>query len=406
MVDHNRIRSSDEPIFIASSDGHVGIETKGYGAYLEDQYQPAFAEFLATHKYRWTPERPESVFKPALRGRHRAAPGLEELVQAVLRDPHHRVRALDGDGVAVEVLFPDDQNLNTPPWLAGIAPHGLDARYPDELRLAGARAYNRWLAEFCSAAPERLLGVTALGSLADVDSAVAEVRRAAASGLTAGIVLPCDYYLPLYHHERYDDLWRVCEELDLVVVVHTGDGGPSWYGEGQRASAVYMAEVFFYSHRPLWCLIFGGVFDRFPRLKVAFTEQGCGWVPETLRMLDGIASSAFFRWTDEEPLAMRPSEYFAKHCFVGHSTMTRSDVEQFDVEPIPNVMWGTDFPHFESTWPDTRPRLRELLKDMPEGWARALLGGEFARAYGVDLAAMRPLVERIGPRPSEFPLSV
>jgi predicted TIM-barrel fold metal-dependent hydrolase len=149
----------------------------------------------------------------------------------------------------------------------------------------------------------------------------------------------------------------------------------------------------------------GGVFDRFPGLKVAFTEQGSAWVPQTLRMLDGMASNEFFRWTDEEPLAMLPSEYFQQHCFVGNSTMTRSDIEQMTTEPIANVMWGADFPHFESTWPDTRPRLRELLEDVPEQRARALLGGDFARAYGVDPVGMRSLVERIGPRPSEFALT-
>jgi predicted TIM-barrel fold metal-dependent hydrolase len=230
------------------------------------------------------------------------------------------------------------------------------------------------------------------------------VHRAADSGLLTGIVLPCDYYLPLYHHPRYEKLWATCEELGLVVTVHSGDGGPSWYGEGTRAGAVYMAEVFFYSHRPLWCLIFGGVFDRHPRLKVAFTEQGSSWVPGTLSLLEGIADSDYFRWTDEDPLPLRPTEYFERHCFVGNSTMTRADIAQIGDQAIANVIWGADFPHFEGMWPHTRRRLRDLVGGVPEARARGLLGADLARAYDVDLDALRDLVDRIGPRPSDLAL--
>jgi len=395
---------ADRPIFVGSSDGHVGIPTVDYRSYLEPQYHDAFEGFVAGHKFRWTPEYPESMFRAALRNRHRDYPRFEQYGLDVLADPVQRLVELDTDGVAVEVLFPDDQNFNTPPWLAGIAPHGLDASYAPELRLAGARAYNRWLAEFCAASPARLLGVTALGSLEDVDAAVAEVHRAAESGLRSGIVLPCDYYLPLYHHPRYEKLWATCEELGLVVTVHSGDGGPSWYGEGSRAGAVYMAEVFFYSHRPLWCLIFGGVFDRYPRLKVAFTEQGSSWVPGTLRTLEGIVDSDFFRWSEEDPLPLRPTEYFERQCFVGNSTMTRADIELMDTQSIANVMWGEDFPHFEGMWPHTRARMRDLVHGLSEPRARALLGADLARAYGVDLAALQNLVDGIGPRPRDLAL--
>jgi predicted TIM-barrel fold metal-dependent hydrolase len=404
MATHTSDQGFDARIFLASADGHVGISTQDYGDYIEREYQPAFEEFLAHHKYRWTPERPESMFRADLRQRHFDYPRFEEHGLDVLHDPVQRLVQLDADGVAVDVLFPDDQNLNTPPWLAGIAPHGLDAKYPHELRLAGARAYNRWLAEFCAHSSTRLLGITALGTLEDVDAAVAEAYRAAESGLRSGIVLPCDYYLPLYHHERYEKLWRACEEVGLVVVVHSGDGGPSWYGDGTRAGAVYMAEVFFYSRRPLWCLIFGGVFDRYPGLKVAFTEQGSAWVPGTLQLLEGIVDSDFFRWTEEDPLALRPTEYFERNCFVGNSTMTRADIDQMEAQRIANVMWGTDFPHFEGMWPHTRSRLRELVCGVPVTRARALLGGDLARAYGIDVDAMQDLVERIGPRPSDLAL--
>ena len=77
-------------------------------------------------------------------------------------------------------------------------------------------------------------------------------------------------------------------------------------------------------------------------------------------------------------MALRPTEYFERNCFVGNSTLTRADIEQMDAQPIPNVMWGTDFPHFEGMWPHTRPRLQDLVCDVPETplapcWAVTLL---------------------------------
>src|SRR6202022_3804813 len=100
MVTHTSDQGFDVPIFLASADGHVGISTKNYGAYLERDYQPAFEEFLIRHKYRWTPERPESMFRADLRQRHLDYPRFEEHGLDVLHDPVQRLVQLDADGVA------------------------------------------------------------------------------------------------------------------------------------------------------------------------------------------------------------------------------------------------------------------------------------------------------------------
>jgi predicted TIM-barrel fold metal-dependent hydrolase len=322
-----------------------------------------------------------------------------------LSDPVRRLREIDEDGVAAEVLFPDDQNADTPPWLAGIAPQALDRTYPPELRLAGARAYNRWLAGFCALAPQRLLGMITLGSLADVDAAVAEVRRAHVAGLRSGIMLPLDATLPLYHHPRYEPLWAACAELDVVVAIHASDGVPDWVGDDLRAAAVYLAEINFHAQRPLWCLIYGGVLDRYPSLRLAFTEQGSGWVAGLLARLDGSAQSTMMRWTEEEPLPLLPSEYFHRQCFVGNSLMTRAEVDARHTVGVDVLMWGSDFPHLEGCWPETRGAISELFAGMPEAEARAILGDNLACAYRVDLDALAPVVDRIGPSPAELALT-
>ena len=224
-------------------------------------------------------------------------------------------------------------------------------------------------------------------------------------GLRSGILLPLDYYLPLYHHERYEPLWDTCDELGLTVTVHAGSGGPDWYGEGKRASAIYSVEVMFYSHRPLWCFIFGGVFERHPEMKVAFTEQGSGWVPEQLAMLDYLAASDYWRWTVEEPLAMAPSEYFTRHCFVGDSLMKRPDIDRAESTGMRNLMFGSDFPHLEGMWPHTRDVLHDLFHGIPEAHVRAIAGLSLANAYRIDVDAFDELVERIGPSPEELGVS-
>jgi predicted TIM-barrel fold metal-dependent hydrolase len=306
--------------------------------------------------------------------------------------------------VVAEVLFPDDQNGNTPPWLAGIAPPALDRPSSGEHRFAGAKAHNRWLAEFCAAAPARLLGMILLGSLDDVDRAVTEVRRAHASGLRNGLMLPLDYYLPLYHHPRYDPFWATCTELDLVVTVHASDGGPSWYGDGFRAAAVYLAEINFYAQRPLWCFIFGGVFDRHPGLRVAFTEQGSSWVT-LLAKLDTMATPPMMKWTEDDRLRQPPSDYFHQHCVVGNSLMTRAEMDDRHAVGTDVLMWGSDFPHLEGAWPRTGDSMHSLFSGIPELEARPMLGQTLLRTYGADVAALTAIADRIGPVPDDLGLT-
>src|SRR5262249_52936778 len=146
---------------------------------------------------------------------------------------------------------------------------------PDQLR-EGARAYNRWLADFCSEAPERLLGVALLGGLANVEDAIETATWAKEHGLNGGLFLPINYYNnvePFWHDPRYEPLWSACEELDMPLHTHVGPGSP-YYGEDSfEAWILWSIESTFWPHRPLWFFILGGILERHPRLKLVFTEQ-------------------------------------------------------------------------------------------------------------------------------------
>src|SRR5439155_22489762 len=201
-------------------------------------------------------------------------------------DNERRIRAQESDGVVAEVVFPNTV-------LAFFPTGALVARPPRpeelELRLAGIRAHNRWLAAWCAEHGARRAGIAQL-FLNDVDEAIADVRFAHAHGLRGGVLLPAvppdvDWIKPLYAPD-FDPLWAVCEELDVVVNHHSGGGSPD-YGPYPVAGVLWIAETTFFSRRALTHLILGGVFERFPGLRFVVTEQGASWIPPLLAKLYG-----------------------------------------------------------------------------------------------------------------------
>jgi len=179
--------------------------------------------------------------------------------------PLVREREMDRDGVAVQAIFP--QVIPFKPLNEAFR----DA-FPFDVRLAGVRAYNRWLAEFCSHQPERHAGVAQILT-EDIDVAVREVRWARRAGLFGGIQLPL---LPLYantpeafyHHPRFEPLWAVCEELEMPMHSHIG-GSSLDYGAVPSGSALRTFESMnLTAHRHFWFLLYAGALERHPT---------CGW---------------------------------------------------------------------------------------------------------------------------------
>src|SRR5664280_2337110 len=202
-----------------------------------------------------------------------------------------------------------------------------------------------------------------------LDDALAEVSWAAEHvDLFGGILLPSippGSHLPGLYDPVYDPLWRLCEQVGAVVNVHAGSGLPD-YGDLEIARAVMLVELPWFSHRPLWHLIFGGVFDRFPNLKVALTEQGVAWLPRGLETLDwfygrmagGSAAEAMFFGAAAQGMSMKPSEYFARNVWVGASFLRSSESALRPGFGADRIMWGDDYPHSEGTWPFSREALR------------------------------------------------
>ncbi len=303
-------------------------------------------------------------------------------------DPAVRVRELEADGIAGEVIFPQ------------MAPFGgglLQYRTPTDPKqnLEGNRAYNRWLADLCNENPGRHAGV-ALITVEDIDVAIQDVTDAKEMGLWGGVLIPAGTGdNPYYHDPRYEPLWCACEELEMPV--HTHSGWSPDYGDGPAATAMFISEVSWYAHRPFTCFLWAGVFERHPKLKMIMTEQGCSWMLEALRMFERQYDIPFFKYFCKD-LSLRPTEYFQRQCFLGASFLHPDDCAERHRYGIDKLMWGADYPHLEGTWPNTRNALRETFDGVPEGEVRAMLGENAAEVFAFDPEALAEASRRIGPK--------
>jgi predicted TIM-barrel fold metal-dependent hydrolase len=386
-----------DKFIVISSDCHAGLPPEQYREWVEPKYRDAFDVALPI-QIEGVKEAAKKFLVADINEEWRK--GIEpELTGAWDSDVRNQV--LDADGVAGEIIFPDGiTEMNMPPFGAGIS-LPTDPPIVPELQWVGARAHNRWVAQFCQMAPERRAGLAVTPICwDDVEESVAEIRWAREHGLK-GILIPSRWgQQPAYHDPRYDPIWQVCEDLEMVVHLHSGSAPMEDYGEHTGMMGIYISEVVWWSARPLWFMIWGGVFERFPRLRLAITESTTVWVPETLELLD-------FRYEEthyaaklgdyRSHLSMKPSEYFRRNVFLGASCMPRREAEMRHRIGVANIMWGSDYPHPEGSWPYTRDQMVETFKGLPEDEVADMLGGNAARVYGLDLEKLAPIAARIGP---------
>jgi predicted TIM-barrel fold metal-dependent hydrolase len=385
---------------VISSDCHAGLPNEQYREWLDPEYREPFDQSLEARA-----AMEAELAERGLRNTEFAEEWEQENAEGLRGgwDAARRDLELDADGVVGEVIFPDADAVAggaSAPFGAGLA---ATAEVPVDLLMAGARAHNRWLAELCATSPERRAGV-ALVPIFDVDAAVAEITRARESGLRGGILIPSMWqpYEP-YHDRKYDPVWAACSDLEMPVHVHSGAADRASYGEHV---GIYVAEVRWWSTRPLWFLLWSGVFERFPTLTFVTTECGAFWAPDLLWSSDIVydrehaAKKLGAQLTSH--MSMRPSEYFDRNCFIGASNTRRRELARRYEIGVPNIMWGNDFPHPEGTWPHTKEWLRNAFHDIPVDETQQMLGGNTAACYHFDVGALRPLADRIGPTPEDL----
>jgi predicted TIM-barrel fold metal-dependent hydrolase len=394
-------------LMIISSDGHVGALMADYRPYLEERYHSDFDRFLVD----WNDRGSRNFDRPALMMRldpESVDEWSEKMVDTHridgFTDPRRRLKELDNEGIAAEVLFPD---FGLPFELYSMTlASAVGAKQRDEeYKQAGMRAFNRWVADFVSVASDRFTGMAYISWQQDPEITIAEIRQAHESGLK-GIVLPqFDLEKPLYHPD-FDRVWSCIEEIGLIVNSHSAMSSTSnraVYTPGVPHAActvrLHLPESLFYTHNILSHLIWGGVLERHPLLKVVFTEQGSGWIAPTLQSMDYSYEGSYFRTDYREVIPNKPSEYFARQCFIGSSIFSRAEIAARNSIGLDKMMLGMDFPHHEGTLIEgTAAYLQATLgaEGVVLEEARQLLGGNAAEVFAVDPEVLLPVVARIG----------
>ena len=408
---------------VISADDHAGPPLPGFRPYFDPADRGEFDRYWRRRPMASAAEAAAHGDLDALAGSLVAfmkASGAAEQAARAFADRAHRLTAglfdskvrdecLDAEGIAGEILYPDGFVENHPPFSdPPDGPfHASPRGYPFALRLAGARAYNRWLADFCAEAPERRLGAVLLPPANDVPAVVEELTRARESGLRGGALIPpLAPGLPGYQDPVYDPIWAAAADLGLPIAVHGGnakapDAEVVFGAEEPLASVFHFTECAFFDRRPLWQFIWGGVFDRHPKLRLVFSEALAHWVPQELLRLDEM----YDMWNLKalrDRLRLRPSDYWRRNCAITATFPSRAEIEMRADIGLENMLWGSDFPHPEGTWPYTRICQRHALHGVPEDEAGRLLAANATHLYDFDLAALRPIADRIGPRPADI----
>lgn len=375
---------------VISADCHGGGELHQYRDYLPSGYHEEFDAWAATYEVPF-----EDLEGPDADRNWSSS---------------RRLREMEEDGIVAEVIYPNtvppffpEVSLTNQPPPAGS--HDL------ELRWAGLQAHNRWLADFCADTPGRRAGIVQI-MLDDVDAAVDEIRWAREAGLTGGVLLPGappGSGLPPLFAPDYEPIWSVCEELGMPVNHHSGSAAPD-YGDHRESKVMFLIEVTWYAHRALWELIYSGVLERHPGMELVLTEQGTAWIPQQLQVLDyfyermrSAVGSQEYEWGHEivADLSLKPSEYWARQCHVGASFIRPAEVPLRGVVGVDRIMWGSDYPHKEASFPFSKEAIQLSFSDVEPDEVQAMLGGNAAEVYGFDLDALAPVAAEVGPRIEE-----
>ena len=377
---------------VISADGHAGADIRGYRPYLAERWREEFdgwsAAFVNPYGDRLLSERPDCNW-----------------------DSDLRTSLLETDGIVAEVIFPNTVPPFYPQTQFFVPPPPAN-RVEYERRWAGLQAHNRWLADFCSALPGRRAGVAQI-MLNDIDDAVGEIRWVARQpGLFGGILLPGvppGSGLPGLWSDVYEPIWETCASLGVPVNHHGGAGIPD-YGDDDLGRTMLHTEVGWFAHRALWHLTYAGVFERYRGLRFVITEAGAAWAVGTLRQMDATteryrmegSSANFFGGKTAGRLPRQPSEYFASNVYLGASFMHRSEAEMADEIGVSRIMWGSDFPHVEGSYPYSKEALRATFAGLGTADVRLMVSQNAADVYGFRLDDLQALADRVGPTVEEI----
>ncbi len=340
-------------IKVIDADGHVMEPNELYDQYLDSKFKPDLEELkkiAATRPSKWffgyfhqlNTGRPlgfAQIDKPLVRSGRRSE-GEQPNPRGGF-DPHARIKDMDREGIDVAVLF-------------ATVVSSFCALKTVDFELAMIRAYHRWLADYCSAYPNRLSGVAVVPMRAP-DLAASEIHRVAKEPWCVGIYLSGHMEDKLIDHPDFRPIWEACQDEDLPACFHGGTARPPYgcgtFEFGNNLFIQHSATNPFEVMRAIASIVGGGVLDMFPRLRVAMLEAGVGWLPFWMERLDEHYElmPEYVPFLHRKPSEVIRSENFFISCDPDEATLPY--VAQ--VVGSDHILYASDYPHFDGRFPNT-----------------------------------------------------
>ena len=247
-------------------------------------------------------------------------------------------------------------------------------------------AYNRWLSEFCSAYPRRLKGIAQVLVDDDMAAGIAQLEHAAKLGLCGAMIPVYPSPSETYDLPMYDPLWAAAQDLGIPLSLHVGTkrpGSVQMRTEGRiTQSAAERSVSDFWVRMSLGHMVFSGVFERFPDLRVVNVEHELSWIPFFMKRMDATYVERHTQATHRFQTDALPSDFMRQNVYHGFQE-DELGIRLRDMIGVDHIMWGSDYPHAESTFPESQRILDEIMEGVPDEERAMLVGGNCAELYGL-----------------------
>ncbi|HVB78787.1 MAG TPA: amidohydrolase family protein [Candidatus Binataceae bacterium] len=283
-------------------------------------------------------------------------------------DPEARMADQDRDGVAAEVIYPTVGML-------------LCNHKDYDYKKACFDAYNQWIAAYCSAHPDRLIG-TGQTAMRSVEEGIADLRRIKDLGLK-GVMMPGNPQVEDYDSALYDPFWEAAINVGMPLSFHILTSRDDAVGRGRGPKLNSFMSIIRGNQDIIGTLILSGVFERHPKLKVVCVEADAGWAPHYMYRMDH-AYDRHRYWLTAGTISKPPSEYFRENIYLTF----QDDWVAFKMKDMCNfrrLMWANDFPHSDSTWPWSQELLKKHTADLTEEEKNQILHDNVAELYHLSI---------------------
>lgn len=355
------------PERLISSDSHVRVSHEQVKEHLASRYRDSYDAAVASFEQRMS----GGAGAANRAGAVMAIAGNAVFTRPGYGDPVERLKDMDADGVEAEVLYCEVSAFR---YLGDIKDGATES----------VRAFNDVLDTFAEVDRKRLI-VSYQVPIHDIDLAIAEVRRVVELGAKSLQlpVFPTEVGMPDYYDERYSPLFALIEETGLPICCHIGlsttlddlarrDPTPNG-GVMVPVTPLLTAEAF-----GMW--IMGGLFERFPDLKVVFVEPGLTWVAWWLDIVDDMVKRQGYEFPAITDL---PSSYFHRNVYLTFIDEGLGLHRVRDILGVENILWSTDYPHPVTSWPNSRKIVEEQFRDVPADERELILSGNATRVWSL-----------------------